>query len=293
MSITVSDDENLLNVYKSCGNYIVTLKIDPSKDNTLSRKVDDKRYAKYRCKRALVVSIVNKDDENQTLDSIESDYTNGRFKIPKVIYKVGEWVESDDYNKDVSKVCSSGIHFYTTREAAWHHNKKSFLSPNFTGRVNTWIDDGELFFTEEYHLGITRKEIQYNKDGSVYEETEYNENGDFFKRSSYFLDGTQTVTHSYNNGTHQTSNLPLQSVQPNPLYGQSFFSSAYRSPVIPSGFSLRAPMVLPYGFSLRAPMVLPYGFSLRAPMVLPSGFSSRQIRSGVQFQPVVHPTHFY
>jgi hypothetical protein len=302
MSITVSDDTELLTVFKSCGNNIVTLKIDPSKDNNLNRPVYDKRYAKYRCKRAYVVSIVNKDDESQTLESIESDYTIRNFEISKVIYNVGEWIEINNYDEDVSKVCASGIHFYTTREAAWYHDKHRFFLPDYNGKIKEWMEDGQPLYTIEYQLGIIRKEIHYNLDGSGYQETEYNENGKLVKESSYFLNGTQTVTHYYHDRTNQTFTLPLQSVQPTPLYGHS---STYRSPVIPIGFGLRVPMVLPSGFGLRVPMVLPsgfgltvpmvlpYGFGLTVPMVLPYGFSSQRSRSGVQFQPVVHPTHFY
>jgi hypothetical protein len=280
MSDTNSDTAHLLPVYKSCGNNIVTLKIDPSKDNDLSRKVDDDRYATYRCKRAYVVSIVNKDDENQTLESIESDYnkiieiTNSCFQLnfvnPQFVYKVGEWVEVSDYDG----VSGKGIYFYKTKEAAWHHNKDTCVSPNFTGRVNFWRDDGQLCGVLEYHLGILRKEIQYNEDDSVSEETEYDENGKLLKQSRYFPDRTQTVTHHYKDGTNLTFTLPLQSVQPNPSYGKSFISSFYRPPIIHSGFGLRAPMVMPSGLSSTTPMVMPSDFAVRAPMVMPSSFGS-------------------
>jgi hypothetical protein len=265
MSITVSDDVELLTVFKSCGNYIVTLKIDPLKDNNLSRKACDKRYAGYRCRRAYVVSIVNKDDENQTLDSIESDYTKayGNYLgISSLVYEVNRWFTISNYHPNVSKVDASGIHFYTTREAAWHHRKDEFVSPNFTGSVKYWEnDDGILSLINEYRKGIIYKAIKYKQDydENVSEETEFNEYGKELKKISYFPDGRQRVTYYYHDGTKETFTLPLQSVQPNPLYGKSTISSANQSSrVIPSGLSSTTPMVVTSGFGLRASPMVPY-----------------------------------
>jgi hypothetical protein len=145
-------------VYKSCGNYIVTLKIDPSNDNNLNRPVYDKRYAKYRCRKAFVVKIENKDIENQFLPSIESD-----LGLPPIIYKVGQWVETD-YDEDITKVCSSGIHFYTTREAAWYHNKMAYLTSDYSGCIRHWYDDGRLLKISEYQVGYLQKETYFFKN---------------------------------------------------------------------------------------------------------------------------------
>ena len=126
-----------MKVYKSAGclnDYLVTLEIDPDDSNTtLSRTVEVSATAKYRCRRAFVISIEHK-STGERLDSIESNYSD------MFIYTVGRWVEEPDYNKDIQEVCTSGIHFFKSREPAlyWEWRPKN-------GPWKSWYDDGNLW----------------------------------------------------------------------------------------------------------------------------------------------------
>ena len=67
---------------------------------------------KCRCSKAKVICITHKDGSFADCDSVESD-RDSRF-----IYKVGETVEVLDYDENRWNECSSGIHFFITREEA-------------------------------------------------------------------------------------------------------------------------------------------------------------------------------
>lgn len=65
---------------------------------------------KCRCDKAKVVSITDKDGN-------EKETANGWIN-PEFIYKVGEMVYSDKWDKNRWKECSNGIHFFMTRDEA-------------------------------------------------------------------------------------------------------------------------------------------------------------------------------
>lgn len=66
---------------------------------------------KCRCSKAKVLSVTSIDGEIE-YDSAYSEY-NSNF-----IYKVGETVEVTDFSEDRWSECSTGIHFFITRDEA-------------------------------------------------------------------------------------------------------------------------------------------------------------------------------
>jgi antitoxin component YwqK of YwqJK toxin-antitoxin module len=106
-------------VYKSCGNYIVTLtKLPDTITNENRDSVNDVNHAKHRANKLEVVSIVNKDNGSH-LDEIKSS----SYSHDHLMYYVGETVESDEYDTDINKVCSTGIHYFKTWETAYFWDK--------------------------------------------------------------------------------------------------------------------------------------------------------------------------
>ena len=67
---------------------------------------------KCRASKAKVVSITNLDGTQTDIKEVSSIYDH-RFK-----YKVGETVEVDDFDTNRWNECSTGIHFFITREEA-------------------------------------------------------------------------------------------------------------------------------------------------------------------------------
>lgn len=97
-------------VHTGVNEYIIKLKI--LEDSERSRATTDK----CRCDKALVLEI-------QNLDGSKSDLTEVRnigfsLKSLPCIYKIGEIVEADSWDKNRFNECSHGIHFFLNREKA-------------------------------------------------------------------------------------------------------------------------------------------------------------------------------
>lgn len=126
-----------MKVYKSAGernDYLVTLELtDTSDSNTnLSRKVDIPLFAKYRCKKAFVVSIEHK-NTGKSVNFIESTYDS------TFIYKVGEHISDKYYDANTNNICSRGIHFYKTKEQALYWQWQPVNGP-----YKRWYENGQL-----------------------------------------------------------------------------------------------------------------------------------------------------
>ena len=92
--------------FKKCEQYIVKLRI------TENAKRCSATSRKCRCSEAEVLSITNMDGTTADITSISSNYD------PSFIYKVGEIVHVDDFDENRWNECSTGIHFFITREEA-------------------------------------------------------------------------------------------------------------------------------------------------------------------------------
>lgn len=155
--------------YKSGGEhneYLITLDIDLNESNTnLARDgVADKNTAKFRCKKAYIVSIIHK-DTNEAVDSVRS-YHDYSF-----IYKVGSFIEEPSYDSDVNKVCSNGIHFFLSKERALLYG---FFPSRYITIIRKWFDNGQLQYECEYKNG--KKEGLYKSwhyNGKLRVECEY------------------------------------------------------------------------------------------------------------------------
>ena len=92
--------------YKKAADKIVMLEIcaDAKRSSATSRKC--------RCSKAKVLSITRFDGTDSGLIEVTSDY-NKNF-----IYRVGEIVETPDFDENRWNECAAGIHFFITREEA-------------------------------------------------------------------------------------------------------------------------------------------------------------------------------
>jgi hypothetical protein len=92
--------------YKKCNGFIVKLEIpsDAKRSSATSRKC--------RCSKAKTLSITNLDGSDSDILAIASDFD------PNFIYKIGEVVEVKDFDENRWNECSSGIHYFITRNEA-------------------------------------------------------------------------------------------------------------------------------------------------------------------------------
>lgn len=115
----VCDDERVL----------VTLLIPEGAQTNINRtNVYDARFAKFRTDKAIVLSI----------EGIETgkEYTSARsMRDCAFVYNVGQTVRSD-FDRTLEDVCTSGIHFFLTRECAKFY-------ATYSG-AHDWDDNGML-----------------------------------------------------------------------------------------------------------------------------------------------------
>jgi hypothetical protein len=72
-------------------------------------------YSQYRANKLRVTLIFNKFDP---FDIVEYIYNTNYHKSIK--YEINKIVEEDDYNMDLNKIYTSGIHYFKTIEAAFY-----------------------------------------------------------------------------------------------------------------------------------------------------------------------------
>ena len=91
---------------KASGGFIVELEVpeDAKRCSATTRKC--------RCSKARVVSITNPDGTETEVTSVASKFDAG------FVYKVGEVVEVPNFDENRWNECSSGIHFFITRQEA-------------------------------------------------------------------------------------------------------------------------------------------------------------------------------
>ena len=96
--------------YKKACSHIVKLEILPD------AKRSSATTHKCRCNAAKVISITTLDGKDDGTRTVSSDYDN-RFE-----YRVGEIVRVDNFDEDRWDECSTGIHFFITRDEAVNYN---------------------------------------------------------------------------------------------------------------------------------------------------------------------------
>lgn len=148
---------DVIRVYKSAHDKIIEIDVDLSTAMTnLTRNVIDKNYAKYRCSEARVVNIYDKYDENKECHSIPSDYDN------KFVYIKGKNVAVTNYDQNDDAICTNGIHFFLTKEAAYYYGNCvcSRCTCSYTGRCKQWNEDGGLEYDRYYICGYSMQMIK-------------------------------------------------------------------------------------------------------------------------------------
>lgn len=106
-------------VFKSCGNYIVTMKKLLDTITTEGRSsIINAETASYRANKLEVINIQNKDNPYDQLNAIEND----TYDI-KVKYVVGEIALPDCFWYDLEDNNMYGIHYFLSKECAYYFRK--------------------------------------------------------------------------------------------------------------------------------------------------------------------------
>ena len=132
---TMSDSDSDSDLcYKSCGDYIVTMKKLPDTITNESRKgIVDPLHAKFRADKLLVVSIEHK-ETGERIDRIQ----NTSYKGNQIWYEVLKEASVIDYDPDPDQVCAPGIHYFLSRDAAFY-----WENPVEDGFYRSWYENGQ------------------------------------------------------------------------------------------------------------------------------------------------------
>ena len=156
--------------YKSCGEYIVTMKKLPDTQTNESRKdVVNTRCAKFRANKLLVVDIQHK-HTGEKIDRIQNTSYQGRT----IWYIKSEVITVSDYDQDLDRVCTTGIHYFLSRERAFYWDLKVQNGPyrnwheNGQKKEECTYQEGKLHgpFQSWYSNGKKREECTY-KEGKL------------------------------------------------------------------------------------------------------------------------------
>lgn len=102
-------EEGSFIAWKRCGKHIVKLQV------TETAKRSSATSRKCRCSEVFVLDIQKEDGSPSGLTKIKSRYD------PSFIYRVGEVARVDNFDEDRWNECSTGIHFFITRDEAVYY----------------------------------------------------------------------------------------------------------------------------------------------------------------------------
>jgi antitoxin component YwqK of YwqJK toxin-antitoxin module len=139
-------------IYKSAGKnneYIVKMVIPDNEEfrknhtNELRKGISDPKHAVFRTDKVHVIDIYHKSTlkENNSAQEKESIYKVQSNYDPNFVYIKGK-IKKDHFDRNVEKVCSKGIHYYLTEEAAFFYEINLY---NYSGKYMRWDNDGQIY----------------------------------------------------------------------------------------------------------------------------------------------------
>jgi antitoxin component YwqK of YwqJK toxin-antitoxin module len=130
-------------VYKKCKNrWIVVMKPLPSTRTNESRdNVRDPGYAKFRADKLKVLVIFSIFDPSKKMRAIINKF--GKIKIK---YKVTKIVRPNKFDNNLNIICSGGVHYFKSLEAAFFYGKRHIKS----GHWRSWYDNGQICEEGDY-----------------------------------------------------------------------------------------------------------------------------------------------
>ena len=141
-------------IYKACRDSIVTMEFLPDSVNNESRTgVYDSRYAKFRTDKVKVIDIVDPVSKVRLIDAVS-------LSDESFVYTVGE-VVATNYDEHINKVCTSGIHYFKTFEAAlsWFYE---FHGSRPDGTYREFTESGRTYRTFTIKNGQVYDSISKN-----------------------------------------------------------------------------------------------------------------------------------
>ena len=182
--------------YKSCGDYVVSMKKLADTICNESRKgIVDPLHAKFRADKLLVISIQHK-FSGKIIDRIQNTSYH-----KQIWYVVSEVVSVLDYCLNLEEVCAQGIHYYLSKDPAFYwgnrqlHGLKIFWHDNGQKYEECNYVDGKIHGVyRSWWLNGNKHEERIHETGQLYGPYQsWYDNGQKHEKSSYVqgkLDGS-------------------------------------------------------------------------------------------------------
>ena len=158
----ITSDEEYL--YKTCNNYIIIMKKTSDTITNEERKnIINYNFAKFRANVLYVVAIVEIDNLT-TIDEITNCANYNKGNILKIIYKINNLVFPDKFDQNINIICTSGIHYFKTLDAAFYYN---YNPQENTGKCYYFYPNGEFYSIANYKHGkLSGKYISWHTNGT-------------------------------------------------------------------------------------------------------------------------------
>ena len=204
--------EKLQYVYKTCSRCIVIMKfLSDTRTNEKRKNVANPLYAKFRADKLFVVAIINIHDFYNFATTLNNNYDI------KTKYEVGQIVRPNFFDENIDKICSHGIHYFKTIDAAYYYNdvpsgftgiwcryydsgnKESETDCRYglrNGKKFCWYESGNKQYEGDFIDGDIKKSISWYENGNKSEEIEYN--------NSYMVNGKSISYYENGNKRYET-----------------------------------------------------------------------------------------
>lgn len=130
-------------VYKSCSwaHIVVMEKLHDTQTNESRADVVNKNTAKFQADKLKVLLIISLKDGSTDATDIVNMFSD-RYGSYTTHYIVGSIVKPNSYDNRINVVCTNGIHYFRSLEAAYFYNMPSMRIQN--GMYKQWYDNGGL-----------------------------------------------------------------------------------------------------------------------------------------------------
>ncbi len=181
--------------YKACRNSIVTLELlNDSVTNEKRKWVVDADHAKFRCNKAKVIDITNV----KTGELMEGDLS---IYFASFTYPLGEEVNVTYFDENLDDVCTGGIHYFKTKEAAfsWFYSQQDEYFPD--GKQTTWYENGQKKIEQTFKGGLRDgKRISWYENGHKSYECTYKNGEKDGKWTQWHYNGNKLSEGTYKDG---------------------------------------------------------------------------------------------
>jgi hypothetical protein len=134
-------------VFKRCRNLfygydclVIMMKPENVKCNELRPGIEDKNFAKFRCNGLQTVAIYDLNCEEFITILKHIPFTDCH-----TIYEVGKLTEPDEYDEDISEICTNGIHYFLSLEAALSYEQDGTVRHIKHGKINAYDSNGQIY----------------------------------------------------------------------------------------------------------------------------------------------------